>query len=419
MFYIYIRFLTFEKRPANMQIHNENWMTMNRQEKLLLKSAYKNDLAGVKSARDRYRSEFFPDCDGASLNTIDGDGNTAMHMAATRGHRLIVAYLLSQSAKHDVKNEKGETPFMMACIGGFRDVVQDLIGIRANILERDHKGQNTLMRTCEARQSHVVKYLLAQNRFDVNDICNEGKTALMRAAQVGDLISVEALIDAKADIDVRSNKNNTALMEAASHSHVNVVEYLLKHGADPTVRSNSGHVAADFTSNPDVRRMLSHAVKHYQPKSAIVPSVSVAAPVVVAAVAPTVKEVVVATPAANDTAKKYTKLQEKIRDAMENEGLDPDNSEHWMPIGDGAIEFVQAGTESPKMLGTIFNFVARQYSFTTKNMLNGDKDAPVIGGLDEYPNLDQVTLAHQKLKEMGKNPPEYVALRKAKPQIGQ
>lgn len=400
-----------------MQMHNENWKTMNRQEKLLLKSAYKNDLAGVKSARNRYSSELFSDCEGASINTIDGDGNTAMHMAATRGHRLIIAYLLSQSAKHDVKNEKGETPFMMACIGGFRDVVQDLTSARANILERDHKGQNTLMRTCEARQSHVVKYLLAQNRFDVNDICNEGKTALMRAAQVGDLISVEALIDARADIDVRSNKNNTALMEAASHSHVNVVEYLLKHGADPTVRSNGGHVATDYTSNPDIRRMLSHAVKHYQPKSAITPSsvpvaqVAVAAPVAVAAVAPAV--------VANDTAKKYTKLQEKIRDAMENEGLDPDKSEHWMPIGDGAIEFVQAGTESPKMLGTIFNFVARQYSFTTKNMLNGDKDAPVIGGLDEYPNLDQVTLAHQKLKEMGKNPPEYVALRKAKPQIGQ
>lgn len=391
-------------------------MTMNRQEKLLLKSAYKNDLAGVKSARGRYTSEFFPDCDGASLNTIDDDGNTAMYFAASRGHRLIVSYLLSEAAKSDIKNEKGETPFMMAAIGGFRDVVQDLISARANVLVRDRKGQNTLMRSCTASQSHVVKYLLSLSRFDVNDICNEGKTALMCAAKAGDLISVEALIDARADIDARSNKNNTALMEACSHGHVNVVEYLLKHGADPTVRSNSGHVAADFTSNHDIRRMLGHAVKNYQPKSAIAPSAAsfISAPEPVVAVS-------VAAPATttNDPAKKFTKLQEKIRDAMEYEGLDPDKSEHWMPIGDGAIEFVQAGTESPKMLGTIFNFVARQYSFTTKNMLNGDKDAPVIGGLDEYPNLDQVTLAHQKLKEMGKNPPEYVALRKAKPQIGQ
>jgi ankyrin repeat protein len=51
---------------------------------------------------------------GADVNAANGDGNTALHLAAARRLNRVIQTLVEKGAKLDVKNEKGQTPLAIA-----------------------------------------------------------------------------------------------------------------------------------------------------------------------------------------------------------------------------------------------------------------------------------------------------------------
>ncbi|GKC69189.1 serine/threonine-protein kinase STY17-like protein isoform X1, partial [Tanacetum coccineum] len=61
----------------------------------LLFVACKGDVAGVKEVLDE---------DGVDVNSIDLDGRTALHIAASEGHVEVVKFLLSRKANIDARD---------------------------------------------------------------------------------------------------------------------------------------------------------------------------------------------------------------------------------------------------------------------------------------------------------------------------
>ncbi|CAB0029932.1 unnamed protein product [Trichogramma brassicae] len=55
------------------------------------------------------------------VNVQDNDGNTPLHLALTRGHKLTLSLLLEQGADANAANNKGETPLHIICKGQFKD----------------------------------------------------------------------------------------------------------------------------------------------------------------------------------------------------------------------------------------------------------------------------------------------------------
>ncbi|MBM3776749.1 MAG: hypothetical protein FJW23_00730 [Acidimicrobiia bacterium] len=51
---------------------------------------------------------------GAAVDAVDKDGNTALHLAASRGQDQVVRLLVERGAAIDAKNGKGQTPLAMA-----------------------------------------------------------------------------------------------------------------------------------------------------------------------------------------------------------------------------------------------------------------------------------------------------------------
>ena len=51
---------------------------------------------------------------GADVNQADGNGETALHGAAYRGHNSVAQYLFEKGARPDVKNRIGWTPLTIA-----------------------------------------------------------------------------------------------------------------------------------------------------------------------------------------------------------------------------------------------------------------------------------------------------------------
>ena len=81
---------------------------------------------------------------------------------------------------------------------------------------------------------------------DVNRRDGKGLTALMHAAAKGYVLLVEHLLAAKADPDLRAPTGATALYLAAQRDHAEIAALLIKAGADPSIRGPKGRTPAEI-----------------------------------------------------------------------------------------------------------------------------------------------------------------------------
>jgi ankyrin repeat protein len=140
---------------------------------------------------------------GASPNTTDENGSTALHSAAWEGDVPLATLLFDKGAEVDPKNTSGETPLMFAAW-------------------MDHPA---------------LVHLLLSKGAAVNARTAVGKTALMLALREHRNLSLEtvkALVEQGADVNVKDDQGYSILWWAVVAEHrLDVVEYLLAHGANP------------------------------------------------------------------------------------------------------------------------------------------------------------------------------------------
>ncbi|WP_420632558.1 ankyrin repeat domain-containing protein [Candidatus Palauibacter sp.] len=141
--------------------------------------------------------------EGADVSAARGDGITALHLAAERGHAGVVRVLIDAGAAVEAGTRIGRyTPLHLAGRGGHGEVVALLLGAGA-----DPNAATT----------------------------NSGVTALhLAAAAVEGTGAVTALLDHGADPDVReASAGQTPLMFAAAANRAASAAALLEGGADP------------------------------------------------------------------------------------------------------------------------------------------------------------------------------------------
>jgi len=173
---------------------------------------------------------------GASVNTAQPDGTTALHWAAHHEDAESVALLIKAGANVNAPNQYGVPPLTQACITG----------------------------------NSVIVGMLLKAGADPNTTLKGGETALMLAARSGGIESVKALLDRGAKVDTRERAGQNALMWAAAEGHTSVVKTLIAAGAtlDATVDSGyppfyfavrGGHletVRALIAAGADVRALI-------------------------------------------------------------------------------------------------------------------------------------------------------------------
>lgn len=141
---------------------------------------------------------------GADLDASQGDGMTALHWAAERGHTEMAARLIEAGAGVSPTTRLGDyTPLHIAARGGHASVVAALLEAGANPGARTSTGGSTPLHFAASTSSEEAVEALIAHGADVNAREEHwGQTPLMFAASAGRLDTVEALLAAGADVNV-------------------------------------------------------------------------------------------------------------------------------------------------------------------------------------------------------------------------
>jgi len=91
---------------------------------------------------------------------VPSSRDTALTIAADKGHYRFVELLLSRGAQVDVRNKKGNSSLWLAANGGHIDVVQLLYSAGADIDSQDNRKVSCLMAAFRKGHSKVVKWMV-------------------------------------------------------------------------------------------------------------------------------------------------------------------------------------------------------------------------------------------------------------------
>ncbi|KAI7808558.1 ankyrin repeat domain-containing protein 50 [Triplophysa rosa] len=145
---------------------------------------------------------------GAAVDGIDGEGRTALCLAAAKGSVEVVRTLLDRGLDENHKDDLGWTPLHAAACEGHKSVCAIL-----------------------TEQSSMAR---------VGELDVEGRSPLILAAQEGHCSTVRLLLDRRSPIDHRAYDGHSALTAAALQGHGDIVELLMRRGADTDVRDAEG-----------------------------------------------------------------------------------------------------------------------------------------------------------------------------------
>lgn len=197
----------------------------------------------------------------------DPEGVSALMHAAMNGYLPVAQFLVEKGARISAKDDGGETALMKACKEGHMEVIQYLIDAqmaqkkkagplgggdaaaliasdRRRILDaKDDEGVTALMKAAEQGEVDVVNQLLQEGATaEIKD--DEGWNALMWAALAGNQDIVELLVqNYDMQTDYTTEKGETALQKAAGKGNWEVCEFLIDQGAKVNQTDVEGQTA--------------------------------------------------------------------------------------------------------------------------------------------------------------------------------
>lgn len=169
---------------------------------------------------------------GASPDTAEPDGTTALHWAARFDDLDIARALLAAGAAPGTANRYGVTPLALAATNGSEAMIRLLLDAGAPADAPSPGGDTPLMMAARTGRVPAIEALLdAGAAVDATESWRE-QTALMWAAEAGNADAITTLAAAGADIEARSGDELTPLLFAVREGHIDAVRALLEAGAD-------------------------------------------------------------------------------------------------------------------------------------------------------------------------------------------
>lgn len=166
---------------------------------------------------------------GVDQTGEDQNGNTALHLAATQGWIEVAQILVKQGLDMNQRNHQGRTPLFEA---RSEEMVRYLIanGARADLIDQ------------EGRTLFSDRIFFSENKQFFEFLFDQGVVAegevLLKAADLGSVKVIEAMLDQGVDVDFADILGGTALLTAIRWGKQDVVKLLIERGADLNGKSS-------------------------------------------------------------------------------------------------------------------------------------------------------------------------------------
>jgi ankyrin repeat protein len=206
---------------------------------------------------------------GARVDVRYNSGQTALMKAVSNADPEVVELLISAGANVDLEND-GKTAYAFAAVSGSEKLKAILLqagadpGIGIAKYVRDW-GENAFFQAAADGRPDVVEAMLARGLARVDMVNASKATALMRTQ---DAQTVDILLKAGANVNLRNDRGYTALIWASAYGEVEIVKKLIAAGADVNATTNDGESALDFVGEDgEIGKLLQQAGARKGPRS--------------------------------------------------------------------------------------------------------------------------------------------------------
>ena len=174
---------------------------------------------------------------------------TLLHVTAWYGLPGLMLTMLEDTAIDvEAKNESHQTALHLAALRGHTAVAQLLLQKRANPNSQDESGRVALHGAAQNGCDAVV-HLLLENGANVNAKDRKEQTPLQLASQRGQMVSAQLLLGKLAKVNIQDSAGLTALHLTAKHGHEAVARSLLEHEANVNMKGAQGETALNFAAS--------------------------------------------------------------------------------------------------------------------------------------------------------------------------
>lgn len=195
-----------------------------------------------------------------------GNDDTALHLAALKGHLSVVKFLVENGATVDIYDQPdcGNTPLLLASCRGHTEIVKYLLDNGANIeddfssdsqtpliiaAERDHFDTVSLLleygadkNKCDDEDYNAFEYALKNNNLEMARLLKpelDISQIFVKSAKYGRFKFAKRLLEEfNIDINFRNKRGMTAVMYITNPEQI---KYFLEKGADITLKDNDGY----------------------------------------------------------------------------------------------------------------------------------------------------------------------------------
>ena len=201
---------------------------------------------------------------GANINVKNEDGNYPIHFAASLGRYSTVQYFIEKlkNIEIDIKGKNDKTPLHYACECHRLEIAAFLISNGAKINSKDENGNCAIHYACYYGSHPIVQFLVEKQGADVNIKSNHLATPLHYACLNGYLDIIKYLIPKGADVYSKDEYGNYAIHHASMGGHLPIVKYLIEDQNVPIdIKGEKDktplHCALEFGHKPIYQYLMS------------------------------------------------------------------------------------------------------------------------------------------------------------------
>ncbi|KAF7378010.1 HET-domain-containing protein [Mycena sanguinolenta] len=195
------------------------------------------------------------------VDEVNGNGETALHIACEKGHFGIAELLIKYDASVDLCANNGKTALHLALEDNHLNIVQLLLHHNATVDLAIKDGKTALHLASQKGYLEIVQLLIKHNA-SVNLATKDSKTALHLASQKGYLEIVQLLIKHNASVDLATKNGETGLHFASWNGRLNTAQLLIKHNASVDSHTNDGETVLHLASRKGYHEIVQLLIKH-------------------------------------------------------------------------------------------------------------------------------------------------------------